>query len=296
MALISISGKISSGKDTIGDIIQYLVCNEKEVLASHQKDSFESFKMCKLSNKIQSGWEIKKFADTLKDMICMLIGCSREQLEDHDFKNTELGEEWWYYKYLLHKPQNSIFTGARILDENGRPKRNPIINEKTGLQEWKFITKDFIDKYMSLEEQEYHNVTLVKPTPRLLLQQLGTDCGRDIIHPDIWVNALFSRYNTKGFNYTGAIGKEIQGNWEYPNWIITDMRFPNEMQAVKDRGGITIRVSRTGIHTPKIEDLHPSETALDNYEFDYHIDNSGTIEDLIEKVRKILINEKIISF
>lgn len=83
---------------------------------------------------------------------------------------------------------------------------------------------------------------------------------------------------------------------KYPNWIITDMRFPNELKAVKDRGGISIRVSKTGIHTPKIEDLHPSETALDNYEFDYHIDNSGTIEDLIEKVRKILINEKIISF
>ena len=35
---------------------------------------------------------------------------------------------------------------------------------------------------------------LVKLTPRKLLQLLGTDCGRDIIHPNIWVNALFADY------------------------------------------------------------------------------------------------------
>jgi hypothetical protein len=72
------------------------------------------------------------------------------------------------------------------------------------------------------------------------------------------------------------------------------MRFPNEMEAVKERKGITIRVSRTGIHTPKVEDLHPSETSLDDVEFNYHIDNSGTIENLIEKVKEILIKENII--
>ena len=40
--------------------------------------------------------------------------------------------------------------------------------------------------------------------------------------------------------------------------------------------------------------LHPSETALDDAEFDYEIINDGTIEDLIEKVKEILIKENII--
>ena len=39
---------------------------------------------------------------------------------------------------------------------------------------------------------------------------------------------------------------------------------------------------------------HPSETALDDYQFDYVIDNNGTIEELIEKVKVILIKEKLI--
>ena len=42
------------------------------------------------------------------------------------------------------------------------------------------------------------------------------------------------------------------------------------------------------------EPEHISETALDNAEFDYVIDNNGTIEELIKQVKKILIKEKII--
>lgn len=43
-----------------------------------------------------------------------------------------------------------------------------------------------------------------------------------------------------------------------------------------------------------MEKIVKKETALDDCEFDYHIDNSGTIEDLIEKVREILVNEKLL--
>ena len=39
---------------------------------------------------------------------------------------------------------------------------------------------------------------------------------------------------------------------------------------------------------------HISETALDDAKFDYVIENNGTIEELIEQVKKILIKEKII--
>ena len=98
---------------------------------------------------------------------------------------------------------------------------------------------------------------------------------------------------------------------KYPNWIITDVRFPNELQAIKDRDGIIIRVNRSikipneitetafGKNTSsKIVTInfneHSSETALDNTEFDYVIDNNSTIEELIKKVKEILIKEKII--
>jgi len=89
-------------------------------------------------------------------------------------------------------------------------------------------------------------------------------------------------------------------HYKLPNWIITDMRFPNEMDAVKAKGGITIRIQRFkqisenirvhhGIGVP-----HPSETALDDHKFDYVIDNDSSISDLIDKVRTILIKEKVI--
>jgi hypothetical protein len=137
---------------------------------------------------------------------------------------------------------------------------------------------------------------------REFLQKLGTEAMRDGLHTNVWVNALFADYNITGYNYKGCENKVIQGEWEYPNWIITDMRFPNEMDAIKERGGITIRVVRphgytnphTGVYKEMPLSYHPSETALDEATFDYEIINDGEIVDLIEKVKQILITEKII--
>jgi hypothetical protein len=75
-------------------------------------------------------------------------------------------------------------------------------------------------------------------------------------------------------------------------FIITDTRFPNELSAVKERCGITIQVRRGEQVDSSV--LHESETALDNSSFDYVIINNGTIEELVEKVKDILVKEKII--
>ena len=70
-------------------------------------------------------------------------------------------------------------------------------------------------------------------------------------------------------------------------WIISDVRFRNEAQAIKDRGGILIRTIRESDYKSD----HPSETSLDNWkEWDYVIDNNGSMEDLQEKVKTILNN------
>jgi hypothetical protein len=109
------------------------------------------------------------------------------------------------------------------------------------------------------------------------------------------VNALFADYR---------LWSDGSKDW-YPNWIITDMRFPNEMEAVVKRNGITIRVVRacsecgkTGHHkmscSKQYTKEHSSETALDDAKFDYEIINDAGIPELIEKVRKILIKEKLI--
>jgi hypothetical protein len=214
--LIGISGKINSGKDLAGKILNDL-----------SGDIFEN----------------KKFADKLKNIVCMLIGCTREQLEDRDFKEKELGEEWWYYTDSLFNSTDS--------------EENLYSYSKYHRQ-----LKNDLDFY------------IIKLTPRTLLQLLGTECGRQIIHPNIWVNALFADYDTSS-NYDS-------------NWIITDVRFPNECQAIKDRGGIVIKINRDS----DVVDNHSSETALDNYDgFDFVVDNNGSIDDLTNNLIKIINND-----
>jgi hypothetical protein len=129
-----------------------------------------------------------------------------------------------------------------------------------------------------------------KMTVREFLQKLGTDAVRDGLHVNTWVNALMCDYNPKGFKYKGVDKEEIKGEWEYPNWIITDTRFPNEAKAIKDKGGIVIRVVR-GEASPTV---HVSETALDSWDFDHVIYNNGTIEELIKKVQICLQQEQLL--
>lgn len=109
-------------------------------------------------------------------------------------------------------------------------------------------------------------------TNRELLQRFGTEVGRSI-SPTLWVDALFTSYS------------------EDDHWIIPDVRFPSEAKAIKDRGGIIIRVDRETFS----HDNHPSETALDDYEgFDYRIDNNNDIEHLIDKVKGIMFQLNLI--
>ena len=249
--LIAISGRINSGKDTVGKIIKILMTSphftDEAVEDFLRKDLYES------------DWKIKKFADKLKDIVCILLGCTREQLEDRGFKEIELGEEWWYWYMELDGGYSPI-----ILDYLTTTKK---------------------------ELKSYEGLELIKPTARFLLQFIGTNLLRNQLHPEIWVNSLMSEYKS----YLTSNYPVDDLDWEprriYPNWIITDMRFLNEMEAVKKREGITIRVNR---NLEESKDQHESETELDNAEFDYVIDNNGTIEELIEKVREILTKEKLI--
>ena len=258
--LIAINGRKQSGKDVVGKIIEYLT-GESTVYPFDLK----------LDYSYRSNWQIKKFADKLKDIICILIGCTREQLEDESFKSKELGEEWWYW----------------YMERDGG--YSPIILD------YLTTTKKELKSYEGLE--------LIKPTPRFLLQFIGTNLFRNQLHPEIWVNALMSEY--KLYKETKPFVNLTLKDEEYPNWLITDMRFPNEMEAVKKRGGITIRVNRpcdicggSGYHKMSCpvskSGEHESETILDSAAFDFVIDNNKDIEHLVKEVKKILKKLNII--
>lgn len=248
--IIALSGRAGSGKDTVGEIIQYLTGVDAD-------GKFSKY----LNWSHSSNFEIKKFAGKLKVIGSILSGVPVEYFEDQDFKKLPMSLEW-------------------------------------GM------------------------------TYREFLQKLGTEAMRDGLHTNVWVNALFADYHPtpnksmeESFMEQFVTGSS-EIHYQLPNWIITDMRFPNELDAVQSKGGITIRVNRYPdvkvSHSGKEGDftiekfdknnpkhialkagedktLHPSETALDDAKFDYVIENDGTLDELVEKVRAILIREKIIS-
>ena len=121
-------------------------------------------------------------------------------------------------------------------------------------------------------------------TVRDLLQKLGTDAMREGLHRNVWVNALMADYTPTQVQWSdGPVGGYEDG--PMPNWIITDTRFPNEANAIKNKGGIVVKVERPGIVPIN---SHPSETALETYNFDYIIHNDGSINDLENKVREFV--------
>lgn len=257
MAIIGVSGKIGSGKDTIASIIQYLTSDLRH------KMSFEDYK----KYTRHTMWQNKKFADKIKDITCMLIGCTREELEDSVFKNKELGEEWDMYELNW---------------SDGWDSRKDI------------VSKDF-DKNLYLDKKGQFYGSLGKRipmTPRKLMQLIGTDCGRDIIHPNLWVNSLMSEYKSIPVQDYLEEGVVVMQKYQLPNWIISDVRFPNELKAIEARGGICIRVIRPS--NDSLTEEHESETALDNAIFHYTVMNEGSIDKLISNVETILTERGII--
>jgi dephospho-CoA kinase len=107
----------------------------------------------------------------------------------------------------------------------------------------------------------------LSPETRRLLQVLGTEVGRDMFGPDFWVNQ--------------AMGNASK----FDKIVLTDVRYPNEYRAIKNRDGILIRIVKPG--TGAVNE-HSSETALDNFSFDATIVNDGSIYELSQKIDSLM--------
>ena len=105
------------------------------------------------------------------------------------------------------------------------------------------------------------------PGVRGLLQRLGTDVGRDLFGEGFWVDQAF-RGLESGVSY-----------------VFTDVRFPNEVEAVRARGGVVWNVVRPGVGAVN---GHVSELALDGVVFDATVVNDGSLVDLEGKVLECL--------
>lgn len=264
--LVGISGKIRSGKDELGKMIM-------KTLAINQNPNFNPEILDKRPHMLEYWAEckVKKYVYKLKQIICILTGATMEQLEDTAFKDTNLPEEWdrWVvYNTRGQSQASGWFATRQEADEAS-------------------VRLTVLNRYMV----DYH-VRKVPITYRQVFNEVGTDLFRDRFHPRTWVNALWADYKMvtdKSRHWGGhALSIAEPEPTEYPSWIITDVRFLDEVEAIKARGGLVFRINRPGIDRTET-DKYRSETVLDNYTgFDEIITNDGTLEDLQAKTIDIV--------
>lgn len=112
-------------------------------------------------------------------------------------------------------------------------------------------------------------------TPRLMLQKMGTEACRNNLADNIWIAAL---------------EKRIHGHEDV---VISDVRFPNEIDFVRSAGGKIILISRSPSPTEEeLARMHISETAWRKESVDCVIDNNGSIQDLKRNVEITLTSFK----
>lgn len=88
---------------------------------------------------------------------------------------------------------------------------------------------------------------------------------KDIFGKDVWAKLLLKEY----------------GNGD--NWVISDLRFPEEYNYVKSLGGVVINVNRN------VEQNSNDNNSLIDYPFDYYISNNGSIDELEISINKLLV-------
>ena len=135
--------------------------------------------------------------------------------------------------------------------------------------------REEVDEYWSNElEQEV--------TPRIVLQLFGTDCVRNNLHNNIWVS---------------IVKKTLIDNPDV-NWVIPDIRFPNEVDVIQQQlngsvwwikrgelpdwyrtAAVDNEIGSNDMLT-KYSEVHESEYRWINTQFDNIIENDSSIEEL----------------
>ena len=136
-------------------------------------------------------------------------------------------------------------------------------------------------------------------TPRWILQYWGTEVCRAGFHDDIWIASLENKMRKTGDNI-----------------VISDVRFPNEILAIHNAGGIVVRIKRgeepewfesaasvnrgpdgnitwsTSQRKLEILKIHASETAWVGGNIDFLVTNDSTIDDLYNQIQELIKNQE----
>jgi hypothetical protein len=148
------------------------------------------------------------------------------------------------------------------------------------------------------QSDEWWSEKLGRPfSPRLALQLMGTEAGRGVFHSDLWIYTVLRRCDSN------------------LNYVIADVRFPNEINAITNSGGKIIRVRRGNdpewydtalkqntthkddqwllqdaneLMEQKYPDVHYSEWAWIGSHYDIVMDNNCTLDELKTRIDNVI--------
>ncbi len=202
--------------------------------------------------------------------ICGFIGSGKDTVADYLVNFHEFRRE--SFASTLKDAVSAVFGWDRTLLE-GRTKE---------AREW----REQVDPWWA------KRLDMPTLTPRWVLQYWGTEVCRKAFHDDIWIASLENKLRTSKDSV-----------------VISDCRFPNEIQSIRDAGGKIIWVQRGelpswydlaieankghnwAVQDLKMQKIHASETAWVGTQFDAVIDNNGTIDELYQQAKSIISNE-----
>lgn len=146
----------------------------------------------------------------------------------------------WCIKKFAYKLKQvvSLLTGVPVAEMEKREVKNSKLESHWDYQ---YLMENKLIKVRPYDKHE----TIYQYSVRELLQLIGTDLFRNNVHENVWINALFSDFNTQS------------------KWVVTDVRFKNEAMAISRRNGLLIRIN--DIHKDSSAIEHSSETDLDGF-------------------------------
>ena len=194
--------------------------------------------------------------------VCGLIGAGKDTASDYLVNFHEFRRE--SFAGTLKDAVAAVFGWDRELLE-GRTKT---------AREW----REQIDPWWS------QRLDMPNLTPRWILQYWGTEVCRRAFHDDIWIASVENKLRKTPDSI-----------------VISDCRFPNEIASIRNAGGRVIRIVRgqdpEWFHTAKTAvdqmpelypGVHASEFSWASTEFDFIIDNNGSIEDLYNQLKNLV--------
>lgn len=121
-------------------------------------------------------------------------------------------------------------------------------------------------------ERKEAPLDLIGKSPRQLAQTLGTEWGRQLVHPQLWVLLAAREWQICQKSHTPM--------------VVTDCRFDNEAEWIRSEGGIVVEIIRRNGETT--QSAHASENGIDPSLIDAVVYNEGTIPELREEIDSLL--------